>query len=166
MSRSEKASFTAFGAICADGRKLPLWVIAKGKTVNCEKKFGHNPDVVMRHSESGWATENLIMEYLQWIHDGPAEGEPCVLVLDVYPTHRTDKVQQLAEHLDIELLYVPSGGNGEYQLLDRRVFGELKSAHKPSLRGNQQLRGSSTLTMRAHFKYLCNSGTGFRLTMS
>jgi hypothetical protein len=50
-----------------------------------------------------------------------------VLVLDVYTTHRTDKIQQLAENLDIELLYVPSGGTGEYQLLDRLVFGELKS---------------------------------------
>jgi hypothetical protein len=80
----------------------------------------------MRHTESGWATELAIIEYLQWLHLEVKE-EPIVLVLDVYPTHRTDAVKQAAEEMHIELLYVPAGATSLFQPLDRRIFGELKS---------------------------------------
>jgi hypothetical protein len=57
---SEKTSFTAFGTISASGQKLPIWVLAKGKTPRPEPKFGAHPGVILQHTDSGWATENLI----------------------------------------------------------------------------------------------------------
>jgi hypothetical protein len=49
------------------------------------------------------------------------------LVLDVYPAHRTVKLQQQARDPQIEHRFVPAGGTSQFQPLDRRVFGELKS---------------------------------------
>jgi hypothetical protein len=61
------------------------------------------------------------------LHREVADGHSCILVLDVYPSHRTDLVFAAAEANDVELLFVPAGGTGRFQPLDRRVFGELKS---------------------------------------
>jgi hypothetical protein len=126
-SRSEKESFTALGAIKADGTKLPLWVIAKGRTEKCEQKYGEHEGTIVNHSPNGWATEPLIIEYLNWIDLDAVDGEPCVLVLDIDPMHRTPAVQASARDLDVELLDVPAGATEEFQPLDRRIFGELKS---------------------------------------
>jgi hypothetical protein len=90
-------------------------------------KFGPHPGVITKHAEGGWAIENVIVEYLQWFHTEIAGGQPCALILDVYPTHRTDVVMAAAEESDIELLFVPGGGTSKYQPLDNRIFGKLKS---------------------------------------
>jgi hypothetical protein len=58
----EKTSFTALGDISCAGEKLPLWVLAKGRTGHCERKSGPHRKVILQHSESGWATENGIIE--------------------------------------------------------------------------------------------------------
>ena len=126
FSSSEKQSVTAIGAITADGRKLPLWVIAKGRTQRCLKKFGEHPNIQFHHTESGWTTESVMMRFLDAIHQD-AGGCPCCLVLDLYPSHRTEAVIKRAEELDIELIFVPAGLTSKLQPLDIRVFGELKS---------------------------------------
>jgi hypothetical protein len=131
---SEKTSFTAVGAISASGQKLPLWVLAKGKTPRCETKFGAHQDVLVKHSESGWATENIVMSYIEWLSHEIADGTPCALILDVYPTHRTDRVIEIAAANDVELLFVPAGGTGRFQPLDRRIFGELKARARAEFR--------------------------------
>jgi hypothetical protein len=64
---------------------------------------------------------------LEWLHWEIAGGCPCVLILDVYPAHRTEIVVNAAGERDIELLFVPADGTSEYQPLDHRIFGELNS---------------------------------------
>jgi hypothetical protein len=124
---SEKTSFAALGAISVAGSKLPLWVVAKGTTQRCEEKFGHHPEVIFRHTNKGWATENLIVGSLEWLHREIADGLPCILIMDVYPCHRADAVFAAADANDVELLFVPAGATGRFQPMDRRVFGELKA---------------------------------------
>jgi hypothetical protein len=124
---SKKISFTALGAIPAIGEKLPLWVVAKGKTQRSEQKFGTHPDVFFQHTDSGWATENLIVAFVEWLHKDVAKGCACVLILDVYPSHRAEAVLAVAEADDVELLFVPAGATGRFQPMDRRVLGELKA---------------------------------------
>jgi hypothetical protein len=124
---SEKTSFTAIGAISAAGEKLPLWVLAKGKSPRCEHKFGTHPDIVVQHTPSGWATDTIIARYIEWLSREITRGLPSILVLDVYPSHRTDLVIETAAANDVELLFVPAGATGRFQPLDRRVFGELKA---------------------------------------
>lgn len=57
-----------------------------------------------------------------------ANGFPCALVLDCYPAHRTQAVKDLARQLNIELIFVPANGIGNYQPLDRKLFGIVKSS--------------------------------------
>jgi hypothetical protein len=122
----DKLSITAFGTVTAAGDKLPLWILAKGRTQRCLKKFGQHENVICRQTVAGWTTEPMMLEYLEWL-SAEANGEKICLVLDVYPAHRTPKVKSRAAELGIELLYVPAGATGRLQPLDRRIFGELKS---------------------------------------
>jgi hypothetical protein len=138
---SVKTSFTAFGPIVCSGDKLPLWVIAKGEAQLSEAKFESHPEIIIKHAESIWATENLIIEYLQWLHAEIAGGHPWTLILDAYPTHHTDVVMVAAEKCDIELLSVPAGGTNEYQPLDYRIFSKLKSRAKAEITRLMAVRG-------------------------
>ena len=124
-NKSNKIAITAIGAIRADGTKLPLWVLGKGRSHRCLKKFGDVPGVVFHHSENGWCNEAIAMKYLEHIHSD-AEGERCCLIWDVYSSHRSDAVVRKAKELNIELLYVPAGMTSVFQPLDIRIFGELK----------------------------------------
>jgi hypothetical protein len=122
----EKLSLTAFGTISASGNKFPLWVITKGKTPRSLLKLGEHPELILKYTESGWAKEEIILEYISWLSE-QANGEPCLLIMDVYPSHRTPAVIQHALERNVEILFVPAGGTALYQPLDARVFGELKS---------------------------------------
>jgi hypothetical protein len=123
-----KANFSFFGSICADGTKLPLILIARGKTARSHRQFGHQvPDPhAIWHSPRGWSTESLMLDSLDWLRARVPDGPIC-LILDQYGTHVTEAVQNKASELGTSLLWVPKGATGIYQPLDRRVFGALKS---------------------------------------
>ena len=80
---------------------------------------------VMDHSKSGWCTVDVMQRYLNWI-SLVMNKEPFALVLDIYRTHITQDVKNLAAKLNIELVYVPANGTGTYQPLDRTIFGIVK----------------------------------------
>ena len=125
--QNEKLTLTAIATIDANGSKLPLWIIAKGKTNRSEKKFGKsNENLIFTHTERGWANDEVLISYLEWIHN-KANGEPCALVWDIFPAHQAENVKLKAQELQIELIFVPAGGTSKYQPLDVKVFGELKS---------------------------------------
>jgi hypothetical protein len=101
--------------------------------------------VILRHSGSGWATEGVIIESIEWLHREIANGNPCALVLDVYPSHRADRVIAIAEANDVELLFVPAGGTGRFQPMDRRIFGELKARPRAEFGKRLWREGSETI---------------------
>ena len=80
----------------------------------------------MQHTETGWVNEEILISYLEWLHKN-CQNEPCLLIWDVYDAHRSQKVKDKAKELNIELAFVPAGGTSQYQPLDVRIFGELKS---------------------------------------
>jgi hypothetical protein len=155
-AKGEKESFTAFGAISADGQKLPLWIIAKGKTDRSHLKFGEHAQVRIAHSINGWSTEELMLSYLLWIHENVAQRRPCVLVLDVYPSHRTDNVKECARQSGIELLFVPAGATGRLQPLDRRIFGELKSRARAEFNRLFAMNGERGADYQLSLQVLCD----------
>ena len=144
-AQGEKQSVTAIGAITADGQKLPFWILAKGKTDRVLHKFGTPGQTVLKVSQSGWTNEAILLEYLEWLHT-TSDGCPLILVLDVYPAHRTAAIRNRANELDIELLYVPAGGTSQYQPLDRRIFGELKSRARAEMDRLAVIEGSRDCT--------------------
>jgi hypothetical protein len=122
-----KASFTFRAAIVADGTKLPLILMAKGKTARCRRQLGMHPQFPHEvwHSRNGWCTEDIMIQFLDWLREQVAAPEIC-LVLDQFDAHNTPCVHEKAQANNIHLLFVPKGGTGRYHPLDRRVFGALK----------------------------------------
>lgn len=134
-SRSEKECFTAIATINFN-EKFPLILLGKGKTDACCAKFRAGKKAEAWPSKKGWVDEEIMIQYLNWLHDNVSLGKPCALVLDCYKAHRTDAVKEEADNLGIELIFVPACGTSIYQPLDRRIFGILK-AHLRSLAGSR-----------------------------
>ena len=124
----EKAGTTYIGTISNDPSvRFPLYCIAKGKTNRCEEKYENTNtnDCQMDHAEEGWCTQFVMIRYLTWLY-ALMGNEPFALVLDIYRAHITDDVSKFAEDHGIKLIYVPANGTGQYQPLDRRIFGIIK----------------------------------------
>jgi hypothetical protein len=99
----------------------------------------------MQHSETGRATENVIIEFIEWLHHDVTESSPSALVLDVYPSHRTERVIATAEANNVELLFVPPGGTGRFQPMDRRIFGGVKARARAEVGRRLQFEGFETI---------------------
>jgi hypothetical protein len=131
ISGSDKESFTVVAAITAARTKLPLCLIAVGKTSSVEEShFGeigyHHAD----HSESGWQTEETFMRWIHWLRALYDDGNPIWVVLDCYSVHRAERIRAHAGELGINFLFVPPGLTDEFQPLDRFVFGALKATSR------------------------------------
>jgi hypothetical protein len=123
-----KACFTFFASILADGTKLPLILLAKGKTPGCHKQFGIHQEYehLIWHSVNGWCNTSLMEDSLRWLRSTLPAAQ-LVLIMDQFHAHEAFSVSSLAQALGIHLIFIPRGGTGEYQPLDRRTFGALKS---------------------------------------
>lgn len=123
-----KECFTVIVTISKACRMLPLWYIAEGTTDRCHKQFGDEcnfvDEEVITHSENGWSTESIMLDYLPWMKE--QAGGPCALVWDIFRAHCTDKVRDKARALEIELVFVPANGTAIYQPCDLRIMGILK----------------------------------------
>jgi hypothetical protein len=142
VNYNEKESLTAIATVTADESitKLPLTIIAKGKTDTCHKQLGEHLgfkyDIL--HSKSGWSNARLMIEYLGILRrnydeifaDNPKYtiGETWIdLIWDSYSAHRDKEVESAARGLKINLYFIPPGATDQYQPLDIKVFGALKS---------------------------------------
>jgi hypothetical protein len=129
-----KLCVTVIACIASSGKKLPLWVVAKGKTKKCEGKITkgseYNVQAVRRgdlfttHSESGWVDTEVARRYVAWLR--ARMSGPIALVWDVFAAHRNADVKREAEESEITLAFIPAGQTDEFQPLDRRIFGSLK----------------------------------------
>jgi hypothetical protein len=122
----KKESYKVYRCISVAGEKLPCWILAKSKTSRSETKFGSHPDLILKHTESGWSTNQMVVKYVTWLLQR-CGGDHFVLVLDLYSSHRTPHLRAQAQQLRVELPFVPVGATSILQPLDRRIFGELKA---------------------------------------
>ena len=129
-----KTDITAIAGCTMAGRRLPLWIIAKGKTSKCEEKYRQHPklrhffcngSLVVCHSPKGWATEQVAVEYMKWLKDLYKDRKYHIL-WDLHSSHRSDSVKEWAANHDVALTFVPAGQTDHWQPLDRRIFGSLK----------------------------------------
>ena len=56
-----------------------------------------------------------------------ADDDEIYLLLDIYKSHLTDQVRDMANALNIVLHFIPAGMTDLYQPLDRSVFGPFKA---------------------------------------
>lgn len=126
---NDKETFTMIGTINRYKCFKPI-ILSKGKDEQIAKakfQLGKDAEVWVTNTQNSWTNEEIMIRYLRYIRDNIAGKNPCALVLDVYPAHRTKNVIQEAGNLNIELIYVPANGTGEFQPLDRTIFGIVKS---------------------------------------
>lgn len=64
-----KEGTTFIGTICMNPNvKIPLSLVAKGKTVRCQKKYeNENSEELITHSQNGWVTPTVMITYLRWL---------------------------------------------------------------------------------------------------
>jgi hypothetical protein len=140
---NEKAVITPLATITAENTKLPLFIIAKGKTKRVESThLGPISEHRADHSPSGWTTEDTMQRYLTWLRERyppvrTPDGEkalPIDLILDCYLAHMTRTVRSTAARLKIRLHFIPIGRTDKLQPLDRRIFGCLKATARAEYR--------------------------------
>jgi hypothetical protein len=126
---NEKDSLTALRSVTAARTKLPLIVIATGKTQRVERsQLGDISPHVAMHSQSGWVTVETFEDDLRFLKQQLSDDDPISLMLDCYSVHRNQRIRDAAADLGIVLKFVPAGMTDELQPLDRAVFGIMKSA--------------------------------------
>ena len=155
MAIDERTCVTVICTITADGRKLPPWVVLKGKTDKTGKKYAQDPRLrryienkrlYLTYSENGWASTKVIKEYLAWFSE-QMEGQWSVLVWDLYSSHRNAEIQKWAAEQHINLVFVPAGQTSTWQPLDRKIFGALKSKAQKKLNTMCVVQELETLKM-------------------
>jgi hypothetical protein len=71
--------------------------------------------------------DNDFHESFAWLPGQYLDTAPIHLILDLYSVHRCEASRACAIELGIVLHFIPAGWTDELQLLDRYVFGVLKS---------------------------------------
>ena len=141
-SFNPKDDFTSIATVTATSEKLPLFLIAKGKTEKSHKQFGECQEMpdkcYITHSQSGWAKGEVILDYLHFLREAYNKKfsqnphytpqTTIHLILDCYSSHLKEEVRQKASNLKIQLHFIPAGTTDFMQPLDIKVFGCLKAA--------------------------------------
>ena len=137
ITRDEKECLTALATIRADGTKLPLMILARGKTQAVEEtQLGDVGFHLTGHCESGWMTQENFEKYLKWIRQESGHDDKIYLILDLYPVHWTNETKEMAAGCNIELMFIPAGCTDQLQPLDVRCFGALKATARRVFRQN------------------------------
>ena len=149
IDANTKAGTTVLATIDSTGKKLPLLLIGKGKTTQCENtQFGFSNPIgqtgknpysdthhFTTHNESGWMNQEIWYKHLENLrqqrpydlkYPEDSKENKIYLVCDSFPVHFSDASVQEATKNNIELIQVPKGCTDECQPLDRRIFGSMK----------------------------------------
>jgi hypothetical protein len=135
IASDEKESFMALCSITAARQKLPIVMIAKGKSTRAEKRqFGEIEPHIPMHSESGWIKIRTFEKYLQMLKRAFPGDEPIHLILDYYSVHLSQEIRSDARDLGKNIKFIPAGTTDCLQPLDRAVFGTLKASARRMFR--------------------------------
>jgi hypothetical protein len=121
---------TAACIVTANGKRLPITILGRGKTDECLEKFGTNrfpSDVVAMYNESGWMTHDDLIKIINDVIVPYCGGHKCALILDKVPSHNEQLIKETCDNQLITLLYVPAGMTYKRQPLDIGCFGPMKS---------------------------------------
>jgi hypothetical protein len=173
VNYNQKTMITAIATITADPThpKLPLTLLAKGKTEKCEQQLGEHAfkEYYTLHSESGWSNTSVMLNYLTILREyydstfakktNFTPGETQIdLIWDCFAAHRNQTVRDFAAELKINLHFVPAGATDQYQPLDVKVFGALKSKARKMWNERYVIDPTSPKIRNQPATYCCNVG--------
>jgi hypothetical protein len=61
-----------------------------------------------RHTEGGWATDQITVDYLRWLSAEVAQREPYEVILAISGSHDMECPIQEPLQVNMELLFVPA----------------------------------------------------------
>jgi hypothetical protein len=109
-----KKCFTGIAAVTAANQKLPLMLVASGKTTRTEDNFGDVRPHWTAHSESGWATKEAFSKWLETLRRWLGDADPATIVLDCCSVHQSDDIiKLLALELGFRLAFMSPGTTDE-----------------------------------------------------
>ena len=77
INDNEKQMITAMATVSAAGTKLPLFLIAKGKTSRAEQnQLGPISHHMSFHSENGWMCQEAFNSYLKFLRQQYNDSDP------------------------------------------------------------------------------------------
>lgn len=127
---NERKSITTVVTVAANGTKLPLVFVVKGKTVRCGadvRAAVRRPHIVYQ-SPSGWMNHELMVQYYRDVILPHTHGEACALLMDDFGAHWKDEAIEAACDANVQLLDVPAGRTFDTQPLDVGVNNILQNA--------------------------------------
>ncbi len=124
-----KDNITVVAGVRADGIRLPLQFIAKGKTeLVLQTQIGDVNYHMKTFSENGWTTKETFKLYLLGIRDFyNFQEETLHIILDGFKVHISEEIIEFAESNNFKLYFIPHGYTDQLQPLDIKLFGILKS---------------------------------------
>jgi hypothetical protein len=130
-----KHNITTFPCIAADGSKLQLCAVAKGKTSRSLRKITAGASAAVRKvrlytSVKGWMTVDVMLKWLKDVVRPYTGGNPAALLLDRYGCHWTREVRLAAHAMNLRLIQVPGGCTATLQPLDVNFNGPMLKARQ------------------------------------
>lgn len=120
-----KKRITAVLAITSSGQMLPCMVILKG--LKKVPKIPVPSNIILRAAFKGSMTENLMIDWIDSVLK-PHVISKSVLILDDFASHKTDKVKEKLENLDVSYKLIPPQTTHYHQPLDVLIMSVFKAA--------------------------------------
>ena len=150
MGGSGREYITILGCGCADGTRLPPYVVYKGKNLWARWMKNGPASCLFSVSDSGWMEGP---NFLQWFTKmfvsavkPIATAAPVVLFFDGHHSHISLKLLEVARSNNIHLVCFPPHVTHILQPLDFSVFGPAKSQWRSILKTYQIETRASVLT--------------------
>jgi hypothetical protein len=131
-----KAGMTTILTIAANGSKLPIMFVAKGKTMDSTAKFKCPLPHIARSTVSGWCRDYIMMDYIDHVIQPTTKDHPCLLILDCYPAHVKFTDEYPPNLHNIQFAYVPEGMTATLSPLDVTINPIIKSTGRRKFRKN------------------------------
>ena len=129
------------GAGCADGTRLPPYVVYKGKNLWSRWMQGDPAGCMYSVSDSGWMES---ANFVQWFEKmflpatkHVAKKLPVILFFDGHHSHLSIKLIELARAHNVHLFCFPPHCTHILQPLDVAVFGPVKATWRKVLKEHQ-----------------------------
>ena len=91
--------------------------------------FGDIGPNVSYSQTNAWMNTNLFIQYLIFLRNN-IKDKKIFLLIDMSPTHTSQRIIEKANELNIEIIYIPAGCTEILQPLDLRINGILKEIYK------------------------------------
>ena len=147
LGGSGREYITVLGAGCADGTRLPPYVIYKGKNLWSRWMQGGPAGCMFSVSDSGWMeSANFNQWFEKMFVPATAHLTKSLPVILFFDGHISLSLIKLARDNNVHLICFPPHCTHILQPLDVSVFGPLKSAWRKVLKEHQIASCAATVT--------------------